>query len=166
MNIQQLHQQFLQSGGASTDTRKIVPGSIFFALRGPNHDANALAGQAIEKGAILAVIDAREFATSDKMLLVDDVLETLQALAAFHRRQLSIPVLALTGSNGKTTTKELINAVLSQKFRTQATQPAQEVEPILVATGQVQHEQVRRNTRLHSLHCSPPAGSAFQLPGV
>jgi UDP-N-acetylmuramoyl-tripeptide--D-alanyl-D-alanine ligase len=106
----------------STDTRKITPGSLFFALKGDKFDANTFAQKAVEAGAAYAIIDNPEYQLGEQYLLVEDVLTTLQDLARYHRRQLGIPVIGLTGTNGKTTTKELINAVLSQHFKTQATQ--------------------------------------------
>ncbi|MDB5110157.1 MAG: murF [Mucilaginibacter sp.] len=120
--IEQLYQIYLQHPVISTDTRKIAAGSLFFALKGEKFDANAFAAQAIATGAAYAVIDNAAYQLSEKYLLVDDVLTTLQDLAIHHRRQLTIPVIGLTGTNGKTTTKELINAVLSQRFKTLATQ--------------------------------------------
>ncbi|WP_158828667.1 UDP-N-acetylmuramoyl-tripeptide--D-alanyl-D-alanine ligase [Mucilaginibacter lacusdianchii] len=122
MQIQQLYQLYLQHPVISTDTRKIARGSMFFALKGDKFDANTFAQQALEAGAAYAVIDNADFKTDDRCILVDDVLSTLQDLARHHRRQLQIPVIGLTGTNGKTTTKELINAVLSQQFNTLATQ--------------------------------------------
>ncbi len=119
---QQLYQLFLQHPVISTDTRKIGAGSLFFALKGDKFDANTFAEKAIEAGAAYAVIDNPAYQLGEKYLLVDDVLTALQDLARHHRRQLGIPVIGLTGTNGKTTTKELINAVLSQHFKTQATQ--------------------------------------------
>jgi UDP-N-acetylmuramoyl-tripeptide--D-alanyl-D-alanine ligase len=119
---EQLYQLYLQHSVISTDTRKISEGSLFFALKGDKFDANTFAQKAIEAGAAYAIIDNPEYKTGDKLLLVDDVLTALQQLAAYHRSQLSIPVIGLTGTNGKTTTKELINAVLSQRFNTLATQ--------------------------------------------
>ncbi|MES2064658.1 MAG: UDP-N-acetylmuramoyl-tripeptide--D-alanyl-D-alanine ligase [Bacteroidota bacterium] len=121
-SIDQLYQLYLQHPVISTDTRKIAPGSLFFALKGDKFDANTFAQKAVEAGAAYAVIDNPEYATGEKFLLVDDVLTALQNLAVHHRKQLTIPVIGLTGTNGKTTTKELINAVLSQKFKTLATQ--------------------------------------------
>jgi UDP-N-acetylmuramoyl-tripeptide--D-alanyl-D-alanine ligase len=120
--IDQLYNIYLQHPIISTDTRNIGAGSIFFALKGDKFDANTFAQQSIEAGAAYAVIDNPSYATDDRFLLVDDVLTTLQDLAAHHRRQLQIPVIGLTGTNGKTTTKELINSVLSQRFKTLATQ--------------------------------------------
>jgi len=122
ITTEQLYQHYLQYPVISTDTRKIIPGSLFFALKGDKFDANTFARQAIEQGAAYAVIDNPEYVTDDRFLLVNDVLNTLQDLARHHRQQLDIPVIGLTGSNGKTTTKELINAVLSQRFNTLATQ--------------------------------------------
>jgi UDP-N-acetylmuramoyl-tripeptide--D-alanyl-D-alanine ligase len=119
---EQLYQLFLQHPAISTDTRKIAPGSLFFALKGDKFDANTFAQKAVEAGAKYAVIDNPKYALGKQFLLVDDVLTALQDLARYHRSQLSIPVIGLTGTNGKTTTKELINAVLSQRFKTLATQ--------------------------------------------
>ena len=118
----QLYQIYLQHPVISTDTRKIAPGSLFFALKGEKFDANIFAEQAIASSAAYAVIDNPEYQKGDRYLLVEDVLAALQDLARYHRRQLTIPVIGLTGTNGKTTTKELINAVLSQHFNTYATQ--------------------------------------------
>jgi len=120
--IDHLYQLYLQHPVISTDTRKITPGSLFFALKGDKFDANTFAQKAVEAGAAYAVIDNPEYATGDKFILVEDALTALQELAAHHRRQLTIPVIGLTGTNGKTTTKELINAVLSQRFKVLATQ--------------------------------------------
>src|SRR5688572_12252624 len=121
MNIKDLYYKFLESGKVSTDTRQIVPGSIFFALKGDKFNANTFAAQALEKGAKFAVVDEKEFVTDDNIILVNNVLNALQQLARHHRDQLKIPVIGLTGSNGKTTSKELLHAVLSKKFRTFAT---------------------------------------------
>lgn len=121
MNIANLYEQFLKTRKVSTDTRKIEQDSIFFALKGPNFDANAFAEEALNKGASLAVIDNPKYEKAGKTFLVPDVLEALQALARYHRATLKIPVIGLTGSNGKTTSKELLNAVLSKKFKTLAT---------------------------------------------
>ncbi len=121
MTIKQLHQLFLGSKGISTDTRKISKDILFFALRGDNFNGNKFTEEAFLKGASHAIIDDIEFAKSPKTILVDDVLQTLQELATFHRNYLNLPIISLTGSNGKTTTKELINAVLSKKHKTVAT---------------------------------------------
>ncbi len=121
MVTEQLYQLFLQHPKVCTDTRHIIPGSIFFALKGANFNANTFAEKALESGAAYAVIDDATYRKSDRFILVDDVLTALQDLARHHRKQLTIPVIGLTGSNGKTTTKELINSVLSQQFKTYAT---------------------------------------------
>jgi len=121
VSIESLYQLFLKSPNVSTDTRKIEAGSIFFALKGPSFNANAFAEEALAKGASYAVIDEPAYDKSEKTLLVKDTLVALQELAKYHRRQLSIPIIGLTGSNGKTTSKEFLNAVLSKKFRTLAT---------------------------------------------
>ncbi|MDB5157763.1 MAG: murF [Mucilaginibacter sp.] len=119
---EQLYQHYLQHPVISTDTRKIAAGSLFFALKGDKFDANTFAQQALEAGAAYAIIDSPDYKINDQCLLVADVLTALQGLARHHRKQLTIPVVGLTGTNGKTTTKELINAVLSQHFTTLATQ--------------------------------------------
>jgi len=119
--IKELYDKFLQSGKVSTDTRQISAGSIFFALKGDKFNANTFALQALEKGALYSVVDEKEYADHERCILVDDVLETLQQLARYHRDQLNIPVIGLTGSNGKTTSKELLNSVLSKKYKTYAT---------------------------------------------
>jgi UDP-N-acetylmuramoyl-tripeptide--D-alanyl-D-alanine ligase len=104
-----------------TDTRKLEAGSVFFALKGGNFNANEFAQKAINAGCSIAVVDEQKYVTDAKIVLVEDVLKALQQLATHHRRQFKIPFLAITGSNGKTTNKELINAVLSKKFKTLAT---------------------------------------------
>ncbi|MGW8123725.1 UDP-N-acetylmuramoyl-tripeptide--D-alanyl-D-alanine ligase [Roseivirga echinicomitans] len=121
MNIASLYEKFKTSTGISTDTRKIEKGNLFFALKGPNFNANKLAKQALELGAAYAVIDDAEFNTDERCVLVNDALETLQALANFHRKTLAIPIIAITGSNGKTTTKELMRNVLATKYKVLAT---------------------------------------------
>ena len=121
MDIKNLYQHFLQCKTVATDTRKIEPGSLFIALKGDNFDANTFAEEALAKGATFVIIDNPDYKSSDKMLLVNNSLEALQQLAQYHRRQLGLPIIALTGSNGKTTTKELINVVLSKKYSTGAT---------------------------------------------
>jgi UDP-N-acetylmuramoyl-tripeptide--D-alanyl-D-alanine ligase len=121
MNIENLHALFLNSSGITTDTRKIEKNSLFFALKGANFNGNSFAEKALELGAKAVIIDEKEFQKNENCILVPDVLETLQELARFHRRYLNITIVGLTGSNGKTTTKELIHAVLSQKFKTKAT---------------------------------------------
>ncbi|AWH83895.1 UDP-N-acetylmuramoyl-tripeptide--D-alanyl-D-alanine ligase [Flavobacterium album] len=121
MEIQELYSYFLQCSAISTDTRKIEPGSLFVALKGDNFDANSFAEEALKKGARYVVIDNADYKLGNEMLLVNNSLEALQQLANYHRKELGLPVIALTGSNGKTTTKELINAVLSQSYTTKAT---------------------------------------------
>ncbi|MHA3787376.1 UDP-N-acetylmuramoyl-tripeptide--D-alanyl-D-alanine ligase [Flavobacterium hauense] len=121
METKELYSYFLQCSGIATDTRKIAADSLFFALKGDNFDANTFAAEALLKGAKYVVIDNPEYKTGDNMLLVSDSLLALQDLARHHRRELGLPVIALTGSNGKTTTKELINTVLSKKYNTTAT---------------------------------------------
>ncbi len=121
MNIEEIYSLFVQHPVVCTDTRKIELNSIFFALKGPNFNANNFAEEALNKGAAYVVIDEEQYKINDKCLLVDDVLTTLQQLAKHHRLQLSIPVIAIVGSNGKTTTKELITSVLSQKFNVLST---------------------------------------------
>jgi UDP-N-acetylmuramoyl-tripeptide--D-alanyl-D-alanine ligase len=121
MNINDLYQKFLTAGIVSTDSRNITEGCIFFALKGDRFDANAFADEALQKGAAFVVIDNPQYQTSDHHILVDDTLAALQELARYHRSQLNIPVVGLTGSNGKTTSKELLNTVLSAKYKTFAT---------------------------------------------
>lgn len=121
MDIKDLYQCFLECKTVATDTRKIAPGSLFIALKGDNFDANTFAEEALAKGAGYVVIDNPAYKSSNKTILVNNSLEALQQLAQYHRRQLGLPIIALTGSNGKTTTKELINVVLSKKYNTTAT---------------------------------------------
>ena len=122
MNIKNLHDHFLQSSGICTDTRAITKDCLFFALKGDNFNGNIFTQEALNKGAYKVIIDEEEFhKNTEETLFFPDVLKCLQDLASFHRDYLKIPIIALTGSNGKTTTKELINAVLSQKFKTSAT---------------------------------------------
>ncbi len=121
MNIQNIHDLFLKCSKVSTDTRKIEPNSFFVAIKGECFDANTFAKEALEKGASFVVIDNANYYIDERTILVNDSLETLQELAKFHRQFLNLPIIALTGSNGKTTTKELINVVLSKKFDTKAT---------------------------------------------
>jgi len=121
MDIDKLYQKYRESGKVSTDTRQILPGSVFFALKGDKFNANEFAAEALTKGASAAVVDEAKYAVDDRYFLVNNSLEALQKLARHHRDQLKIPVVGLTGSNGKTTSKELLNAVLSKKFKTFAT---------------------------------------------
>lgn len=119
--IETLYQIYKQYPKVCTDTRKITPGCLFFALKGPNYDANLFAADAIEQGAAFAIVDNKDVVASNQFILVDDVLNILQQLATYHRKQLNIPVVAIVGSNGKTTTKELISAVLSTRKNILAT---------------------------------------------
>ncbi|GAA4269423.1 UDP-N-acetylmuramoyl-tripeptide--D-alanyl-D-alanine ligase [Hyunsoonleella aestuarii] len=121
MNIEHLHSLYLSCHAASTDTRKINKDDMFFALKGGNFNGNVYAEKALKLGAKYAIIDEPEFNINEHTILVGNVLETLQTLATYHRKFLKVPIVALTGSNGKTTTKELINAVLAQKYQTTAT---------------------------------------------
>lgn len=119
--ISQIYSLFLKFPKVTTDTRKDLSGSIFFSLKGENFDANKFAKTALENGAEYAVIDNPDYKVSDKYILVKDTLDTLQKLANFHRKKLKIPIIGITGSNGKTTSKELLNAVLSTTYKTKAT---------------------------------------------
>lgn len=121
MEIKKLHELFLTSSIVCTDTRKIEGNCMFFALKGDNFNGNKFASDAIKNGAKYAIIDEIEYKEDNNFILVDDVLKTLQDLATYHRNYLNIKIIALTGSNGKTTTKELINAVLNQSYNTVAT---------------------------------------------
>ena len=120
--LNNIYSKFLECTSVNTDTRKTAEGQMFFALKGPSFNGNEYAKLAIQKGAKYAVIDEAKFAISAQYILVDDVLSCLQNLATYHRKQLNIPVIAVTGSNGKTTTKELLHAVLSTKYNTFSTQ--------------------------------------------
>lgn len=122
MSIPELYNILLQYPSVQTDSRKIKKGDIFFALKGDNFNGNAFAAKALEDGAVYAVIDEAAYATDERYILTEDALTTLQLLAHHHRLQLDIPVIAITGSNGKTTTKELLIAVLSAKYKTYATE--------------------------------------------
>lgn len=121
-NISTLYSHFLQSMSVCTDTRKIKNGDIFFALKGDNFNGNEFALQALEQGAAIAVIDEDVNSNDERLFKVEDVLTTLQALAKHHRQQFNIPFIAITGSNGKTTTKELVSTVLAAHYKTYTTQ--------------------------------------------
>jgi len=121
MQLSNIYLLFKEYPVVVTDTRKIVSNSIFFALKGDNFNGNKFALLAVDKGCKYAIVDEEEYVVDDRFILVDDVLWTLQYLAREHRRQLGIPILAITGTNGKTTTKELIHEVLKRKFQTVAT---------------------------------------------
>jgi UDP-N-acetylmuramoyl-tripeptide--D-alanyl-D-alanine ligase len=120
MELNDLYALVRSSEGITTDSRSAGKGQVFFALRGPNHDGNIHAPSAVSAGALAAVVDDPSL-KGDKYIVVDDVLATLSSLAAYHRKNINIPVIAITGSNGKTTTKELITAVLSVKGRVHST---------------------------------------------
>jgi UDP-N-acetylmuramoyl-tripeptide--D-alanyl-D-alanine ligase len=122
LTIERLYELFTESRGVQTDTRKLEKGDIFFALSGPNFNGNQFAKQALEAGASYAVVDEDLGIADVRIIKVNDVLETLQQLAKFHREQLVIPFIAITGSNGKTTTKELVSTVLASHFKTYTTQ--------------------------------------------
>lgn len=123
MSLSVLYDLFLRHPAVCTDTRKVVPGSLFFALKGPNFNGNLFAQEALDKGAAYAVVDKSEVSgNNDRFVGVEDTLETLQDLAYHHRMQMDIPVIAITGSNGKTTTKELTTAVCRTRYRTLATE--------------------------------------------
>lgn len=122
MDIESLYKIYLKHSSVQTDSRKIKAADLFFALKGPSFNGNAFARKAIEDGAAFAVIDEVQYAIDGKTVLVPDVLLALQELARYHRQQFSIPFIAITGSNGKTTTKELIHAVLTSTFTTYTTE--------------------------------------------
>lgn len=122
ITISQLYNIFIQNPVITTDSRKITPGCLFFALKGANFNGNSFACSAISEGASYAIIDESQSPRNDQLILVDDVLTTLQQLATWHRKQLGLPIIAITGSNGKTTTKELTASVLKQKFKVDLTQ--------------------------------------------
>ena len=129
--LDRLYTPFQQSSGVTTDSRKIAPEAMFIALKGENFDGNNFAQSALDQGARVVVVNgesdfAKEYLSrgdsSDRVFIVEDTLEALQALARFHRSHFNIPVIALTGTNGKTTTKELLSAVLSRKYNVTFTQ--------------------------------------------
>ncbi|MGZ5134117.1 MAG: UDP-N-acetylmuramoyl-tripeptide--D-alanyl-D-alanine ligase [Flavitalea sp.] len=129
MTIEQLYRIYLKNLSVQTDTRKLKAGDLYFALKGPSFNGNSFAKQALEKGAVYAVIDEKEYGVDDRMIIVDDCLKTLQELAKYHREQFNdlpdgrkVPFIAITGTNGKTTTKELIHSVLSTTYKTYTTQ--------------------------------------------
>jgi UDP-N-acetylmuramoyl-tripeptide--D-alanyl-D-alanine ligase len=120
MDIKSLYSIFLEHPSIATDTRRIIPGSIFFALKGEHFDGNSFALQALQQGAAFAVVSDHTL-KDDRLIIVEDTLITLQQLAMYHRKQFQIPVIAITGSNGKTTTKELITAVLAKRYNVHST---------------------------------------------
>lgn len=121
MDIEQLYQVYLQSRTVTTDSRTITPGCIFFAFKGETFDGNAFVPQALKQGAALCVTSDPQYTDDSCCMVVPDVLTTLQDLAREHRRHITMPVIGITGTNGKTTTKELVHAVLSKRYRTSAT---------------------------------------------
>lgn len=121
MEIKNIHDLFLKCSSVSIDTRKIEKNSMFFAIKGERFDANTFAKEALENGASYVVIDNKAYFIDERTILVEDSLKALQELSKFHRTHLKLPIVALTGSNGKTTTKELINVVLSKRYITKAT---------------------------------------------
>lgn len=121
MDIKDIHKLFLLSNDIVIDTRKVKPKSFFIAIKGEKYDANTFAKEALEKGAIYAIIDNPDYYIDYRTIIVKNSLVALQELAKYHRNYLKLPIIALTGSNGKTTTKELIQTVLSKKYKTKAT---------------------------------------------
>jgi UDP-N-acetylmuramoyl-tripeptide--D-alanyl-D-alanine ligase len=122
MSITELYQIYLKYPAVQTDSRKVQQGGIFFALKGDNFNGNIFAAKALDDGAVYAVVDDASVVQDERYILTEDVLTALQQLASHHRSQLNIPVIAITGSNGKTTTKELLTTVLAAKFKTYATE--------------------------------------------
>jgi UDP-N-acetylmuramoyl-tripeptide--D-alanyl-D-alanine ligase len=123
MPIEEIYEIYKQFPSVQTDTRRLKQGDLFFALTGEQFNANLFAQDALERGASYAIVDEAVILTRpERMIRVDDVLKTLQGLAKYHRLQFNIPFIAITGSNGKTTSKELIHAVLSSKYRTYTTE--------------------------------------------
>ena len=121
MDIKSLYQIYLEHPDVTTDTRNIKKGQLFFALKGPSFNGNEFAMRALDAGASYAIVDEENDVNDPRIIKTDDVLKTLQQLAKYHRQQFSIPFLAITGSNGKTTTKELVHQVLSKSYRTHST---------------------------------------------
>lgn len=121
MTLSQIHAIFLSCDAVATDTRKITSNCFFVALKGENFDANSFAKEALQNGAAYALIDNEDYYLDDRTILTEDSLATLQELAKYHRKFLNLPIIAITGSNGKTTTKETVAAVLSKKFKIKAT---------------------------------------------
>ena len=119
--IEKLYEAYIASRHVTTDSRAITPGCLFFAFKGASFDGNAFAPQALEQGAAMCVISNEKYKVDDRCIVVPDVLTTLQELAREHRRHLTIPVIGITGTNGKTTTKELVHTVLAKRYKTSAT---------------------------------------------
>lgn len=122
MQIEQLYKIFSAHPSVQTDTRKLKENDLYFALKGPNFNGNLFAQQALDAGAAFAITDEVSNSTDERIIKVDDVLSTLQLLAKYHRQQFKIPFIAVTGSNGKTTTKELLHEVLNSTFKTYTTE--------------------------------------------
>ncbi len=121
MIIEKMYEAFRKSNGVSTDTRTIGEGTFFVALKGEKFDANTMVDQALEKGALHVVTSNKDYAGNNKVTVVDDTLKALQDLASYHRNQLGLPIVGITGTNGKTTTKELVSAVLRKKYNVYCT---------------------------------------------
>src|SRR5690606_33180060 len=123
MNLEQLYQLYNNATGVSTDTRKIDQGNLFFALKGPSFNANEFAANALALGASAVVVDEPKYLKEGdrRYFLAEDALRALQQLAHYHRKLLNIPIIGITGTNGKTTTKELVDIVLSKKYKSKAT---------------------------------------------
>ena len=121
MEIRSIYQIFINSNSISTDSRKVEPNNLFISLKGPKFNGNQFAKSALEKGACYALVDDKKYAINDKYILVDNCLKTLQDLANYHRKKSKAKIIALTGSNGKTSSKELIFSVLKNEFKTIAT---------------------------------------------
>ncbi len=121
VEVKAIYQIYRENGPVIIDSRRVEPGCLFFAIKGERFDGNRFAGEALERGAAYAVVDDPDVVKDERYLLVEDTLETLQQLALHHRRRFSIPVIAIGGSNGKTTTKELVGAILSRRYRTHLT---------------------------------------------
>jgi UDP-N-acetylmuramoyl-tripeptide--D-alanyl-D-alanine ligase len=122
VTIESLYQIFLQHPSIQTDTRKLKQGDLFFALKGPNFNGNLFALKALEMGAAYSIVDEEIGDADERIIKTDDTLTTLQDLAKYHREQFNIPFIAITGSNGKTTTKELVSTVLASHFKTYTTE--------------------------------------------
>ncbi|MBQ3360534.1 MAG: UDP-N-acetylmuramoyl-tripeptide--D-alanyl-D-alanine ligase, partial [Prevotella sp.] len=122
MDIKELYKLYQQHPCITTDSRNCPEGSIFLALKGASFNGNQFALQALQQGCAYAIVDEKEYQTDERILLVDDCLQTYKDLAREHRRQFDIPVVGITGTNGKTTTKELIRAVLSECYNVMATE--------------------------------------------
>src|SRR5690606_31783018 len=120
MVFKDIYSKFLKSNGVVTDSRKVQPNDFVVVLKGDTFDANTFASQVLEKGASYVLIDNKEYYVDERTILVENTLEALQQVANYDRKQLNLPIIALTGSNGKTTTKELINAVLAEKYKVKA----------------------------------------------